>query len=54
MIVRILDVFKNQMTVMNNVKFVKPCITYFRVVFEDETSKDFSFKNFDFFVECYN
>ena len=48
--VRVLVVTKNKMVVVSNVREVKYCGNFFRLLFMDGTKKDYSYKYFDCFT----
>lgn len=49
MSIRVLNVKENKMVVITNVKKVSNCISYFRIVLNDGTFKDYSYKTYDHF-----
>ena len=49
MSIKVLNVSENRITTIQNVRAVQNRISYFRVVFNDGTFKDFSFKTYDHF-----
>ena len=51
MIVRILNISKNKVNILNNVVDVQNRGYCFRVMFDNGTHKDYSFKSYDFFIE---
>lgn len=52
--VRVLVVSKNEMVVVSNVREVKYCGNFFRLLFMDGTAKDYSYKYFDCFPASVN